>query len=129
LTSRLTMKQPTISYWVKFTKCKRKHRFWVEFKRTIIHDYSLTIIMTKFQPLVSKLQKGFTLPGAEAWLWGWYSEQWAKHSGEEFITASFSIHGDFLVSLLYSFVPDRQWDRFLSHVWMFCPFVNLEVCK
>lgn len=36
---------------------------------------------------------------------------------------------DSLASFLYSFIPDREWDRFLSLVRVFCPFVNLEVGK
>jgi len=54
----------------------------------------------------------------------------AKPSREEFVTAFFfPIDDDSLISLLYSFIPDRQRDRFLSHVWVFCPFVNFEVGK
>jgi len=93
--------------------------------------YKLQLENRDFGPdhsLVFKLQKDLHSLGRCMALWMAFPAM-AKPSGEEFVTAFFFPIDDSLISLLYSFIPDRQRDRFLSHVWMFCPFVNLEVGK
>ena len=94
--------------------------------------YKLQLENRDFGPdhsLVFKLQKRFTLPRQTHG-----SEDGIPSNGKTFKGGIrhcifFPIDDDSLISLLYSFIPDRQRDRFLSHVWVFCPFVNFEVGK
>ena len=85
-----------ISYQVKITNFNWKIEILGWFKPYHITWLLIDRNMTEFHALVNIqiTKRIYTPPWPDAWLWGWhFPNKRAKPSGEEFVTAYFSIDG------------------------------------
>jgi hypothetical protein len=121
-----------IPYEVKITNFNWKIKILGWFKPYHITWLLIDRNLTEFHALVNiKITKRIDTPPSPDQKHGY--EDSIPNKGQNLLGRNSPLHPfqsmNSLSCFLYSFIPDREWDRFLSLVRMFCPFVYLEVGK